>query len=554
MESLTMRFSTHIASITVLAVNCLAASAFASAPVTISVSPLDKTHIKLEYRLPQSCKSLALYSAYGERTHDLRKEWSPLDQCGHLTDKDVLEIQEGCNTASFAVPIQAKVIDRVNPVAYPFDEQGVLTHTGTFVAQNTCGDVDWHFSSPKGAIIIDGLNRGSSTKLSQKTSNFITYTGVFLSAKPRAKHTPLIATKATPAWLTKGIGDGAAQITDYYKKTYPQLDFLAPTLFISNTVEPKSSGMQADVSSHRMIRFGYFNAGDEPSDGKIKTAMGMTAHEFAHVLQPNKQSAPYIQEGGAEFIRWMTTYKLGWRQKQELADEFSNALSNCLQIADNKSFAVMEKEKLQLGYGIYTCGLAIHVIGLASRQTKESADETMQTFYQRWQANDNEDFSHAIECGKLAECTSHWLNEMLRDEKSFAQQVDEQLNHLGLVKNRNYGNLVSVSSKAFESLMTEDCGGPGYWKNENHFYTDSMLKCKSFTNGLSVTSVEGVSYFTESLKAIEAQNKNCSTKHFVTLGTLDNKSINVNCTREFTPFQTYYEIDIDKLFSLLEKH
>ncbi|RYY04109.1 MAG: hypothetical protein EOO53_04250 [Gammaproteobacteria bacterium] len=550
-------FATPLTSSIALTISILTFSAHADtkAPVRISVSPLDKTHIKLEYRLPQSCKSLALYSAYGERTHDLRKEWLPLDQCGHLNDKDVLEIQADCNLASFSVPIQAKVIDRVNPVAYPFDEQGVLTHTATFIAEGTCGEVDWHFSSPKGAVIIDGVNRGSSTTLSQKDNNFITYTGVFLSSTPRAKQTPLIATNATPAWLKKGISDGAEQITAYYKKTYPTLNFLTPTLFISNTVEPNSIGMQADVSSRRMIRFGYFNAGDEPSDEKIKGAMDVTAHEFAHILQPNKQSSAYQQEGGPEFIRWMTAYKLGWKQKQELSEEFSNALANCLEIADNKSFPRVEKESLQLGYGIYTCGLAIHIIGLASRQTTESAEETISAYYQQWRAHYEQEFSQSLECGNLKNCTSRWLKETLQGDKPFVQQVGIQLSRLEIVKRLSAGkNPIAASRKAFDSLMKEDCGGSSFWSNENNFYVNQIPPtCKSFTNGLSISQVEGVSYFSEPLKALEAQNKGCRSKQSVTLVTLDNKSIKVACNREVIPSQNYYEIDADKLFLLLDK-
>lgn len=519
----------------------------------ISISPLDFGHIKVEYNLVSD--SIELSDFYGSITPQLRNNWKPLNNCSQLLKGTTLVKNKGCKKISFSVPIEASFVDRVEPPAYPMDEEGVLIHTGTFSIKDN--EVIWEFSSPKGTLIIDGSNRGSKTIVDGAKDQFIFYTGVFLSYKKLPADTSVIATKTTPAKLTERVTSASKQISHYYQTAYPNQKFLPPLLFINNINQTSNTNLQADVSSHRMIRFGFFNW--KENEQALDEARGIAAHEFAHILQPKNMYYPnygsIVTEGGAEFIRWIAEYHLGWRNKDQLADNFSNALYRCISASNNQAWKTIKDYHGQIPYN---CGLAAHVIALASRKNSESAEQTLADFYSTFESNPTTNFAQALECTHTKDCTANFLPQFLESERSLYDLVDTQLNLLGLVKNKSYGknsaDLTQVSVKAFESLMTEDCGGLDFYTNSDHFSPGNMLKCKALNAGEKISTVNGISYFSEALKAVEAQNQGCTNKHQVTLGTLDNKKITLTCSKAVAPQKYYYAIDIDKLLALLDKH
>lgn|GEM_PF-2506651 len=515
----------------------------------ISISPLDKDHIKVEYKL--LADSIELSEFYGGRSPQLRDNWKPLNNCGELLNGKTLTQHKGCNSVSFSVPIEAKIIDRVNAIAYPMGEEGVLIHTGTFAIN--ADNVIWQFSSSKGSLVIDGITIDKKTSIQQNMQNSIYYTGVFFSYRKIPPNTYVFATTSVPDKLLHEISDGSQQVSQYYQSTYPSLSFLQPSLFINNIIQPNINGSQSDVSSHRMIRFGFFNWQDNQFGNARETA----AHEFAHVLQPKIDNPPIVSEGGAEFIRWIAEYRMGWRDKNYLANNFSDALQFCLDSADSQSWQNIKNKQGKGGYTPYTCGLAMHVIALASRQNPENAEQTLGAYYLNAKNNPHIDFAQAIECGTLNDCKPHFLSRLLEGDESIADVFESQLNKLSLIKSKSYGEASSLQqfgTKAFCSLMLEDCEGTDVYTLQDHFKTGNMLTCKSLPHNANITSVESVSYFKDPLKAIEAQNNGCSTKHQVTLRTLDNQSIKISCTKTFTPQKNHYDIDIDKLLPLLDKH
>lgn len=514
----------------------------------IAISPLDKEHIKVEYKL--LADSIELSEFYGERTPQLRDNWKALNTCGELLNGKILTQHKDCKSISFSVPIEAKIIDRVNAIAYPMGEEGVLIHTSTFAIK--ADNVTWQFSSPKGSLIVDGVTTHKKISIQQTVQNSIYYTGVFFSYRKVTPNTYVFATTNVSDTLLNEVSDGSKQVSDYYQSTYPYLSFSQPTLFINNIIQPEINGSQADVSSRRMIRFGFFNW----QDNQVGNARPLVAHEFAHLLQPKIERPPIVSEGGAEFIRWIAEYHMGWRDKNYLADNFSNMLQFCLDTADNQSWKSIKNTHGQGGYTPYTCGLAMHVVALASRQNPENAEQTLGMQYLNAKNNPNIDFTQAIECGSLKECKPRFLPRLLDSDESLADVFESQLNQLSLIKSKSYGEASSLQqfgTKAFSSLMLEDCEGTDVYTLADHYKTGNMLTCKAIPHNVNITNVEGVSYFKDPLKAVEAQNNGCSKKHHVILGTLDNQTIKVSCTKTFTPQKNHYDIDIDKLLALLDK-
>jgi hypothetical protein len=526
----------------------------------ITITPLDNEHLKVEYELGRNCKSINLLSPYQERTQDLRREWKVIDRCGDISAVGVLTKNTNCNTIRLSIPILATNLDRIYPTAYPFSTEGVFVHTGALAVDNSCGEIRWNFLSSNGNVVIEGENKGGSATVTQAQNSFIKYTGVYFSYSQLNTKNVKVVTRDVPEWLKDGIINAGAEIQQYYLKTFPRLDFTLPALFVDNIKNQSRPSSQADVSSHRMVRFGFVNYSDSDFESNIDNIKGLVAHEYAHILQPkqfSKNNEPFISEGGAEFIRWITAYHLGWADKKSLESDFTRNLSVCLKTLENFTWYDLPPSSRGLHSFPYACGFSLHVIALASRKNVESAEDTLGNYYVDYEKNHARNFSHALECGKIIQCKEKWLPSLLNEKEKAVDIISNQLYSLGLVKNRtnipNLNHLVSLSQIMFSQLMKGDCNNSiDFWTNADHFLTGDMSRCKSFKNNLKITSVEGVSYFSAPEKAVYVQRRACIEKHEVMLGTADGKSLTIPCSIQSEPPYIYFQIDIEKLLLLLE--
>ncbi len=509
---------------------------------TITISPLDKTHIQVEYQLPKYCSAAALQEKYGGRAPSLRKDWQALDNCSLLTNGDTLTIPKGCSRSRFSVPMSTAFIDRVEPFAYPMDDLGVRIHTGTFGLSNSCGDTQWIFKSPKGSVVDESGIYAEKFKASLSKKNYLNYTGVYLSFTPLKKATRQVFTERVPPELATTISEGQQSIADYYRKTYPTIPFSSPFLLVDNIADPNGFGAQAEVTSPHMIRIGYI--GWTPD--KINATRHMQAHEYAHLLQfrKHKPSSPFFHEGGAEFISLKASYHLGWISKQDYSNSISAAIQRCIDLSDNKKW---DEVKYAFGRIPYDCGLAMHTLALAGRQQPDSAEQTLEKYYAS--QLDDSHFARAIECGAQANCTANFITEFTGNHKSIASVMIAALEHLQLVTQVSYAK--DANSTAFSKLMMEDCKGTDFYTQQNYFQTGDMLTCNNIPKKSTITRVNGVHYFEDSNAAIDAQNLGCSIHRKVTLSDEKNLNLDVPCTQK-TP-KSYYVLDIDKLLILLER-
>lgn len=549
-----MAFRYTLKSIAGLILTGIATHICAKQAPLIIISPLDSAHIKLEYQLPKHCNNLELLNLYGERTNELRQQWKPLNDCSKISKPNNIHYNPKCKSIRFAIPIQATTLDRIYPVAYPLDEQGVLIHTATMAISDQCGEPHWQFKSPKGVIILDGKNRGKKIAIAQYKNPSINYTGVFFSYLPRPKAHGVISTRQTPPWITTSITTAAQDISRYYQQHYPRIKQQPSYLFVSNTKDNQFPRMKADVSHPAMIRFGFINYPEQGDPINQLNIMQITAHEFAHKLQPAQlKTTPFINEGGAEFIRWISSYRLGWINRNELGLELSKSISECLQTTKTNSWKLISDQQKNSGALPYKCGLTLHAIALAARQTPDNAEETLHKYYQQKIA----DFAQALECGPQTNCTPKWLPAVLTSDKPLIELVSQQLDQLGLVKAKSIeppGTAsASISGNALMQLIQEDCTGPsGFWPNPDHFLLDAA-NCKTIKNHWKVQRVNGVSYFDNPVAAIEEQNSGCATQGYVTLETQDQQTAKVPCTREYVLQETWFDLDVDKLLALLDQ-
>ena len=519
----------------------------ALAQQTITISPLNKTHIQVEYQLPKQCTETKLQERYEGRAPGLRKDWQPLDNCSLLSNGDTISMPKGCHRSRFSVPMSTAFIDRVEPVAYPMDDLGVRVHTGTFGLTDTCGDTTWIFSSPNGSVVMESGVYSKRAKASLSKEDYLNYTGVYLSYKPMKKGTQQVFTKTVPPELITTFKDGQQKLSDYYQKTYPTIPFTSAFLLVDNIIS-NGFGSQAEVTSPHMIRIGYVGWSPE----RITDTRHMQAHEYAHLLQPkrNASTSPFFHEGGAEFISLKANYHLGWISKDTFSENISSAIQSCINLSDNKKW---DELKYAFGRIPYTCGLAMHILALASRQQPETAEQTLAQYYAS--KLDDAHFAQAIECGSLPVCTPVFTTEFTGNTKSITSVIIGALERLKLVTHLDYASPTdhynSAASTAFANLMIEDCKGTDFYTKQNYFQTGDMLTCNSIPKNSTISTINGIDYFANPDAAIDAQNQGCSANHKVVLGDGKNATLEIPCTKT-TP-KTYYSIDIDKLLMLLDK-
>ncbi len=515
---------------------------------TITISPLDKNHIQVEYKLPKECKEASLQERYEGRAASLRKDWKAMDNCSVLTNGDTLTLPKNCSTSRFSVPMSTAFIDRVEPFAYPMDDLGVRIHTGTFGLNNKCGTTTWVFKSPKGSVVDESGIYTKQFKASLNEKNYLNYTGIYLSYKHIPKNRQQVFTKNVPAELAKTINDGQQLLSDYYKKNYSSIPFNRPFLLVDNIPDQNGFGAQAEVTSPHMIRIGYVGW----STKNILDTQFLQAHEYAHLLQSRKNapSSHLFNEGGAEFISLMASYHLGWINKQTFSENISSAIQSCISLSDNKQW---DHIKNAFGRIPYDCGLVMHLLALANRHQSDSAEQVLEKYYLSNQ--DDTHFASAIECGSQPECAPTFMAEFMGNQKPISSVITTTLDQLKLVTQISYASpndhTGAAMRAAFSTLMMEDCNGTDFYTQQNYFQTGDMLVCKNLPKKGIFTSVDGINYFSHPNEAIDAQNIGCGTKQKITLSDDKALKLEIPCTK--LTAKTYYSIDTDKLLAILER-
>jgi hypothetical protein len=552
------------------------ASAVAVAPtparqdgVEVHISLLQAGKLELSYQLPPGCPMLPLRSGPWtlKQQREWRAEWVALDDCSSMTDAGVSRRSAECSVLRFAVPAVASVQDRQYPPAYPVGEQGIYLHTGSFAPDThsdaSCGPVTWRFGAPNGSVVFDGQAYAQEFTLPESAAPALSYSAVYLSQEPLANGSDAITVFAPelPGWLRGGLTEASSGIVQHYRQSFPQISFPQPALFATHVRDDRGPRFQADVAQGRMMRFAFYNVSDDLDFKRLQSARSTVAHEYAHVLQSGLQAPGFayaertvMAEGGAEFLRWISEYRLGWKNGAQLAAELDDALNLCLMdIGDMPWKQVMKRNA---GRTPYQCGLAIHVLTLAARKSPEKADTVLVNYYAAVRRDPKADIAQGIECGTTLGCRAHILPDLLGSKAGFASQIAGLLNSLGVVRKNDVqptpATKTFYASVSFAQLMAEDCSGVGFWTRESYFEVDRITSCKSLQVGMKINRAEGIPLFDESQLAAQAIATACEKTGSTTLQTVDGQSVRVACRHPYRPAKNFYKLDTGKILTLLE--
>ncbi len=560
-----------ISFIAALGLSLLAASVQAQtktpalAGVEVKISLQQDGKLDLSYTLPPGCEVLPLRGGPWsfKQQREWRKDWLPADDCGTQSDAGITRHRASCPAVRFTLTPRAYSQEQPMSPASLVDGQGVMLHTGSIAPTEACGPVQWHFASAKGSVMLDGFVRGSAMRMAESAMPGLRFTSLYLSLQPLDAGAALatIVGAGVPPWLRSSISEAAEGIMLHYHQTLPQAEVGSAALIVTQGSDTGAMRFTLDGGRSRMLRLNYLNPTEQIDARQSQSVRSSIAHEVAHILQPGLQSPALVYpertlmiEGGAEFLRWMSEYRLGWKSSAQLADELDEALNLCLMEVGDLPWKRFLKRNV--GRTPNQCGLAIHVMVLAARQSPLSAETVLGNLYAALRKNPATDIARALECGEVAACSVQVLPDLLGGNVGFGVQMRELMTNLAIIKKSDLQPNAQASRlfsrAAFSQLMTEDCSSLAYWVRDSYFEIGRSETCKTFEAGMKISKAEGVSLFDEPRQAAQAIAGACDKNGAVNLRTLEDRAVRVECRNPYRPSKNFYKLDTGKILTLLD--
>ena len=336
---------------------CAPVLAQAAAPVKATVTMRDPSTVEVSYEIPPACTALEF--RIGDKPPGamtpLRDDWRAADDCTALEGGRILRKQAACTTLRLRVPAAARDVDRIYPWAYPV-EKGLFVHTSTYAVKDTCGAVDWAFEAPGGTVVVDGvMSAERGTHAAGAVADHMPVVLVRESSRSmegRHVHADARFAPQTLQLLDATVAGSARQLAH----DLPGIPFTVPFIVAS----PKPVGFRGDVPNRTVMRLTFQQAPGPDQEADLQRVI---PHEMSHLLQPTTwhdtwqgEDESTIGEGGAEFLRVVTTTQLGWIDHAALKGELEDAVKSCVLAADGKPWKAMRYR----GWGPnpYKCGLA----------------------------------------------------------------------------------------------------------------------------------------------------------------------------------------------------
>lgn len=525
----------------------------APAPVSATITMRDPSSLEVSYRIPPSCAALTfLNDGYRpDIAAALRRDWTAADDCTVFDGTAIRRKNPSCTTLTLRVPATTRVADRVYPWAYPV-EHGLYAHTGAYAPAPACGAVDWRFVVPGGTVVVDGkpmAERGARSAVEGGGGEIPT---VLIADRLDAGAMARVHASSAFSAQTRATLDATiAAIDGELRKALPGVPFTVPFV-VASPSEPHS--YWGDVAHRTVMRLSFPPA---PGPEQDKLLHSFVTHEMAHLTQPFdwndawKEDGATVGEGGAEFLRVVTAFRLGWLDRAGLQDELDKAVNGCLVAADGKPWKAMRNR----GWGMnpYQCGLAFYTIGLSMNPGAATPLLRLRDYYARAKRGERTDFAQAIECGAAAGCAPRWLPRLAGPETVDAVLADYARQPGALLRPSADWSPAVADPIAFRHvglLMAADCkGGVSMYHEPGAARIADGPACGTLREGMAIVGAEGLPLFADS-RAVKASIKACQERGRTTLGLKDGASIELACDASVRLPAQLYRVDVERALAL----
>jgi len=541
------------------------AQAESGAPLTIQITYRDAQQLEVSYAPPQACPRLRL-SKENRDDEGLRDGWQALNDCVRL-EGDQIVWKQAANAANcvarFAVPVTKKIYHHYQP-ALPLG-QAVLLHTSNYAVDNTCGDSRYVLNAP--AVATGGQAVPAQLVLDTGVKERDSQPALLLpDATIRFEGAPFYADPDVPPATVTLIRDVADHTVQHLRERLPSVPFQMPMIAAASIRDGGPTYFNGNAQD--ILQLAFFNWPLTMDEGGQRTVSQFVAHEFSHRFQMYPAGvASYaeerlIHEGGAEFLRWMTSLHQGWLTPQQAAADVDNALASCLITAGRRSLRSLSRAEVDGGRIGYVCGLPAYVYALAASAPPGQAYARLDAYYRRLlQAQQTPsaqktpvDFAGMMECGDQADCQPRYLRRLLRSDFRMQQVWQDWLSaspfavSAAPTAEQQHEMLVS----AIGQLMREDCSGMrNLYPQKDRIVLSGLPQCQRLRAEVSVTQIEGLPYSGDR-RTLPAMVRACRDRQEVRLGLAQGQTLTLQCRQPLTMFSAFFQLQTDAALKVLQ--
>lgn len=524
------------------------------AGVSLTLSMQDKRELELRYDVAPTCQRLS-FANFGIRpaaASAMRGDWKSIDDCAQ-PDSTGMSIRQGCSSVRLRIPSVVRDLDRVFPWAHPL-ESGIYAHTSAYAVLPTCGPVRWKFAAPGGEVVVDGKPSGRVAERTPETTSIDHMPVIFLAREPLPGPESYLNidsrfSKTASVFLRQTMSD----LNREYAHSFPKLPFPRP--FVVAVPTAPGQRTRGDVANRSTVRL---TMEASPSEHELGLRRQYIAHEVAHLLQPLKlddvwnDELTLINEGGAEFLSWMASARLGWMTRTELASKADNALNSCLLKAGNNPW--QNNANRHWGANPYNCGLAFHLIGLASAGGKGVSQRMLGQYYLSGENGKRTDFADALECGGARACQARWLPRLMGAHETVADVVasfSEQFAFLTPATEWTPELANSAAQSLLAQLMEVDCKGQiSIYSGNGSARIGQVQSCASLREGMVITGAEGLAFFARR-DAIAAVVDACGRTGKTSVDVEKRGSLVLDCAPGLLKLPVLYKFNVTMLLQRL---
>lgn len=503
--------------------------------------------LEVTYQVPRSCTSLEFVNdgIAPSTAAELRKEWTPANDCTLIDSGHVRPARDLCTALQVRVPATHLFLDRVYPWALPLDD-GFYTHTMSYAVTDACGPVDWHFDSPSGTIVADGVVSASTAERTAQAGGGDYMPVVLLRTTPGNERLVIAA-----AFTPKGkvfLTDTLTKVEQELRGMLPNVEFKVP--YTVATVAPEGETW-GDVANQTVMRL---HLGAAPSPDQRVQMSGFLAHEMAHLTHPVADKwndawgddGAMLREGGAEFLRWAITVRTGWADMSTQRKDLERAVTSCVLTAAGNSWRATRNRST--GIAPYDCGLTFYALGLAGGNGTARPLLRLTKYYRTARTGTRTDLAQALECGNSPGCTPLWLDRIAGSE-SVETVLGDYANQPGAflrVATWTPEMLDNVRRRYMNRLMQLDCKGAVHIAYKDNFVrVENRLQCGVLREGMELVSAEGLPIFGQ-VKGLQASAFACAKRGNTKLGLKDGTTVVISCDKSaYVPMQLF-SVDLDK--------
>ena len=532
-----------------------------SAPVAVSITMRNDDTLEVSYRIPESCQALVFANPglTQQAAIRMRGQWSAADECTTLDFQSIRPRHATCRVLRLRIPTQPaessnRPYDGGPAPAQPFGD-GVYLHTGAYTVNDTCGPVEWHAAAPGGTVSADGSVAGEtlSYKIGDVTAALRGVPMLLLPTAPRPGSPPLHADSgidvATRALLTRTLG----QAQESLRTMLPALPLERGQILVKSS-NSAISLTSKKISTHVQV----LQLPSAPLPDLETQARMLIAHETAHRAQGRRWNEAWqedlqaIQEGGAEFLRLAASFQANWLSRDALKDQMEAALNGCSVAMGNKNWK--EFRQRNTSPMTYSCGLTLHLLGLARPDDRPVALQRIQDYYRETRTGVPTNFGHAIECGANPGCTAQRLTRLLGKDPLVAILQDEAATPNSLMHAQPGWGPALVEVMVYRhlaQLLKEDCRpGATLSHGRRAARVAPGARCSSLRSGMAPTSAEGIPLF-EGIHAVRSSVRACYQRGITVLGLDNGERVQVACGTSIDLPDQVWGVDVEKATELL---